>query len=440
MNSEKQQLSKERNPWLFIPSQYFAEGLPYILVNVLSVVMLKSMDVSNELIGYTSFLYIPWSIKLFWAPYVDANMTKRKWVWLMQLILAVCFAVTAVLVHMPFFYTMILVIFSITAFISATHDIATDGFYLHALDEKQQAFFTGIRATFYRLSMIFGSGLLVIVAGNIGDSTGDAALGWSVAFIISAVLFIIFFIYHKIILPRPKTDKPVKEADAIPFARAFSTYFKQDKIIIILLFILLYRLGEGLLVKMAQPFLLDSTAAGGLNIGVSEVGFMYGTVGVFSLVVGGVLGGWLIKKYTLKKLIWSMAFFMNLPNALYVWLAYSLPDSSFTIDFSIISSGWIISLNSFAQIVIIIEQFGYGLGFTAFMVYLLYISKGEYKTSHFAISTGFMAVGMMIPGFISGILEEAVGYLSLFTISVISTIPGMLLIYFLPYKSGKQEN
>ncbi len=431
---------KQRNPWLFIPSQYFAEGLPYILVNVLSVVMLKSMDVSNELIGYTSFLYIPWSIKLFWAPYVDANMTKRKWVWLMQLLLAICFAVTAVLIHLPFFYTLILVIFSITAFVSATHDIATDGFYLHALDDKQQAFFTGIRATFYRLSMIFGSGLLVIIAGNIGDSTGDLALGWSVAFIISAVLFILFFIYHKIILPHPETDKPVKEADAIPFARAFATYFKQDKIIIILLFILLYRLGEGLLVKMAQPFLLDSHDAGGLNIGVSEVGIMYGTIGVFALVVGGILGGWLIKKYSLKKLIWPMAFFMNLPNALYVWLAYSLPDGSFTIDFSIISSGWIISLNSFAQIVIIIEQFGYGLGFTAFMVYLLYISRGEYKTSHFAISTGFMAVGMMIPGFVSGVLEESVGYLWLFSLSVLATIPGMLLIYFLPYKGGKQEN
>ncbi len=408
---------KRKSPWSFIPTQYFAEGLPYVIVNTLSVAMYKSLGISNELIGITSLLYLPWAIKFLWGPFVDANLTKRKWLLMMQLAIGICFILMSFLLQIPDIFLLSVLVFTVIAFLSATHDISTDGFYLHALEQKEQAFFTGIRSTFYRLSMIFGSGLLVASAGWIGSQTNDRT-GWTVIFIISGILFLSLYFYHNWILPYPVTDKPVKndveEKSTIPFFKVFRDYFSQPKIVPILSYILLYRLGEGLLVKMAQPFFLDKTNLGGLNLTLGQVGLMYGTFGVISLVAGGILGGWLIKKFSLKKLIWYFAFAMNLPNLLYAYMAYFSPGELIV------------------QICIIIEQFGYGLGFTAYMVYLLYISRGEFKTSHFAISTGLMAIGMMIPGLFSGFLQQEVGYFWLFLLSFIFTIPGMITIFFLP--------
>ncbi|MFH1052065.1 MAG: MFS transporter [bacterium] len=412
-----------KNPWSFIPTQYFAEGLPYVIVNTLSVAMFKSLGVSNELIGMTSLLYLPWAIKFLWGPFVDANLTKRKWLIMMQLLLGICFAVVAFIIQMPNIFLLSIIIFTIIAFLSATHDIATDGYYLHALDQKEQAFFTGIRSTFYRFSKIFGSGLLLALAGWISTNYSNNKFGWTITFIISASLFFFFYLYHGFILPYPLTDQPVrnekKNISSIPFIEVFKEYFKQPMIGVILAFILLYRLGEGLLEKMAQPFLIDPYKEGGLKLSEIQVGLMYGTFGVMALLAGGILGGWLIKKYSLKKLIWGFAFAMNLPNLLYAYMAYFTPD--------------ILTV----QLCIILEQFGYGLGFTAFMVYLLYISRGKFKTSHYAISTGIMAVGMMLPGFFSGFLQQEVGYFWLFVLSFLFTIPGMLTIFFLPIYESK---
>lgn len=418
---------KNRSPWSFIPTQYFAEGLPYVIVNTLSVAMYKSMGFSNELIGMTSLLYIPWAIKFLWGPFVDANLTKRKWLLFMQLIIGISFLIVSFAVQLPYIFSLSIIIFTIIAFLSATHDIATDGYYLHALEQKEQAFFTGIRSTFYRLSMIFGSGLLIALAGWLGSYYGNIKSGWSLTFLISSIIFIGLFVYHTFILPFPPTDKPVrdkrKNISSVPFFKVFREYFKQPMIAAILAYILLYRLGEGLLVKMSQPFFLDSYVKGGLNLNLSEVGIMYGTFGVIALLAGGILGGWLIKKYSLKKLIWYFAMAMNIPNLLYAYMAYAMPNTIII------------------QICIISEQFGYGLGFTAYMVYLLYISRGEFKTSHFAISTGLMAVGMMIPGFVSGFLQQQVGYFWLFVLSFVFTIPGMLTIFFLPvYESSEEIN
>lgn len=416
-------MAEKRNHWGFIPTQYFAEGLPYIIINNLSVAMFKSLGASNALIGMTSFLYIPWSIKFLWGPYVDANRTKRWWVIAMQMSMALLFGLSAFGVQLSSAFIFSLILFSVIAFFSATHDIATDGFYLHALDKKDQAFFSGIRSTFYRISMVVGGGLMVTLAGHIGTSTGNITLGWTTIFIILSFIFLILFFYHKWILPYPVSDIPVKEINGdistIPFAKVFKEYFTQKKIGIILSYILLYRLGEGMLLKMAQPFFLDPVDKGGLNISLENVGVMYGTLGVIALLAGGILGGWLIKKFGLKKLIWPMALSMNIPILLFAYLAYFKPGIALI------------------QTCIILEQFGYGVGFTAYMVYLLYISKGQFKTSLYAISTGLMAIGMMIPGFISGLLQEQVGYFWLFTISFIATIPGMLTIFFLPFEEEK---
>jgi len=433
---------KTRNPWSFIPTQYFAEGIPFVIINQLSTAMYKSLHASNVFIGFTSFLYLPWSLKLFWGPLVDAYATKRKWTLSMQLLMAVCFLLITFAVRINSFLFVSLFVFTIIALLSATHDIATDGFYLHALNKKDQAFFTGIRSTFYRLSMIAAGGVLVKIAGDIGIKSGSIVNGWSAAFGISAAIFFVLYLYHSIILPYPETDHAVKsEGQKIPYGLIFKTYFKQKKIAVIITCILLYRFGEGMLLKMAQPFLLDKKDLGGMGFSVSEIGIMYGTFGVIALIIGGIIGGWLIKKYGLKKMIWVMAFSMNLPNILFLYMAYAQPQIIWNLDFSFISKFWgsngslIYTVNPLVQLCLIIEQFGYGVGFTSFMVYLLYVSKGEYKTSHYAISTGLMAVGMMIPGFLSGIVQQSVGYFWLFTISLLLGIPGMIPIFFLPFDS-----
>jgi PAT family beta-lactamase induction signal transducer AmpG len=433
---------RNRNSWSFIPTQYFAEGIPFVLVNQLSTAMYKSLHASNVFIGFTSFLYLPWSLKLFWGPFVDAYATKRKWTLYMQLFMAVCFLIMTFIVRMNSFLFVSLFVFTIVALLSATHDIATDGFYLHALDKKDQAFFTGIRSTFYRLAMIAAGGVLVKLAGDIGNKSGSIINGWSAAFGISAALFFILYLYHSIILPYPDTDHAVKTSgQKIPYGLIFKAYFTQKKIGVILSFIMLYRFGEGMLLKMAQPFLLDSRDVGGMGFNISDIGIMYGTFGVVALIVGGIIGGWLIKKYGLKKLIWAMALSMNLPNILFLYMAYAQPHIIWNLDFSFfikmfgMNGNLIYTVNPLVQLCLIIEQFGYGIGFTSFMVYLIYVSRGEYKTSHYAISTGLMAVGMMIPGFLSGVVQQSVGYFWLFAISLLLGIPGMIPIFFLPFEN-----
>lgn len=410
---------KPRNPWLFIPSQYFAEGIPFVLVNQLSAAMYHSLGVSNLFIGMTSFLYLPWSVKFLWGPFVDARSSKRQWVLWLQLILGFIFILTGLFMNTSFFLASSLVFFTATAFVSATHDIATDGFYLHSLDKNEQAFFTGIRNTFYRTAMIFAGGFLIAFAGKTGELTGNISYGWMLTFLISGIIFISLSFYHRRILPYPVTDIVHKAGNPVPYKKIFMEYFSQEKIGVILTFILLYRFGEALLLKMVQPFFLDKPEAGGLGLSLSQVGLMYGTFGVLALIIGGILGGMLIKKYTLKKLIWPFVLTMHLPNLLFVYLAFLKPDSYFVV-----------------QSVIILEQFGYGLGFSAFMIYILYTSKGEYKTSHYAISTGIMAIGMMVPGFLSGIIQQYYGYSGLFIASCFATLPGMTLIFFLPFEEN----
>ena len=431
---------EKKNPWLFIPTQYFAEGIPFYIVNQLSIAMYKSLAVSNVLIGFTSLIYLPWSLKLFWGPIVDTYATKRKWALFMELLIAVCFLSLSFTIRMNSFLFYSLLIFTIIAFFSATNDIATDGYYLYALNKKDQAFFTGIRNTFYRLSQIAVVGGLVILAGYIGSRSGSIVNGWSVTFGISALLFFILYIYHSIILPFPETNNSeTTRGKKIPYGLIFKEYFTQKKIGVILTFILLYRFGEGMLLKMAQPFLLDKRDIGGMGFSLSDIGIMYGTFGVVALIIGGIIGGWLIKKFGLKKMIWAMALSMNLPNILFLYMAYAQPHIIWNLDLSFFVSFFggnvslIYTVNPIVQLCLIIEQFGYGIGFTSFMVYLIYVSKGEHKTSHYAISTGLMAIGMMIPGFLSGIVQHSVGYFWLFTISLLLGIPGMIPIFFLPF-------
>lgn len=408
-----------RNPWSFIPTLYFAEGVPYVIINTVSVILYKRMGIDNATIAFwTSWLYLPWVIKMFWGPIVDTYSTKRNWIILTQMAMMCCFGLIAISIYLPSFFLISLFGFIIGAFISATHDIAADGFYLISLNKEQQAYFVGIRTTFYRLSMIFGSGFLVFLAGYFEKSLNNIPQSWSIVMGISGIIFGLICIYHKIIFPYPLEDRKKSKEELenkISFIEAFSSYFKQDKILIILLFILLYRFGESLLIKLAAPFLLDKRSLGGLEMATSDVGLIYGTIGVISLIIGSIIGGWSISKYTLKKCILPMALILNLPNIAYLYLSYIQPTNIYII-------GSLVSL----------EQFGYGFGFTAYTVYLMYISRGEYKTSHFAISTGIMALGMMIPGFVSGWIQQIIGYQMFFWVVLAMGIPGILTLFFIP--------
>lgn len=602
---------EKRNPWLWVPTLYFAEGIPYIVVMTVSVIMYKRMGISNADIAlYTSWLYLPWVIKPLWSPIVDLLKTKRFWIISMQSIIAIGLGGVALTIPLPDFFKYTLLFFWLLAFSSATHDIAADGFYMLGLSQHDQAFFVGIRSTFYRIAMITGQGLLVILAGYVesitglepvelkvtakpnyvneivlpdtnfksneldkllikssskeivigisrksksevdsilklvkgwnlkngfyeeektnqatvtkeeeiswwsktisqplenflrknfgekraevkkfdyagnigiiyfyltkqpdkdyivhfgrekGDNSinliegtrfifnkhnwnkpafaviqldpklnyetsaifqvrsGDIPFAWKVTFLFLAGLFLLFFIYHFLILPYPKSDKPVLNEGSrniiAEFFRTFVLFFKKDGIIAALGFLLFYRFAEAQLVKLASPFLLDVREAGGLALTTGQVGFVYGTVGIISLTLGGLLGGFVAAKKGLKYWMWWMVIAINLPDFVYVYLSQTLPDNF-----------WIINL------CVAIEQFGYGFGFTAYMLFMIYISEGEHKTAHFAITTGLMALGMMIPGMFSGWLQEIIGYKNFFIWVCIATIPSFLTVKFI---------
>lgn len=608
---------QSKSTWAWVPSLYFAEGIPYVVVMTVSVIMYKRLGISNTDIAlYTSWLYLPWVIKPFWSPVVDLFKTKRWWIIVMQLLIGAGLGGVALTIPLPDFFKYTLAFFWLLAFSSATHDIAADGFYMLGLDEHKQAYFIGIRSTFYRLAMITGQGLLIILAGYIestsgleavnfevstqktatewqipnnqhikkglegekhfivtskviqlglnkltkekadsikkwthnsnlenafvenekeiekspswwtkniseplktrlkssfgvdkkisnegnwqgniaviginlsfapelgedvvinfdrkkGDKdlsliegqrltftnsnwnkqawlvvqadpklnriskasfqglSGNIPLAWSVTFFVLAALFLLFFIYHRFMLPKPLADKAVAEGKNIlkEFLNTFVTFFKKDNVGVAIAFFLLFRLGESQLVKLASPFLLDNRDIGGLGLTTGDVGLIYGTIGIVFLTIGGILGGWVASRNGLKYWIWWMTIAINLPNLTYVYLSFFTPESMW-----LIASG------------IALEQFGYGFGFTAYMLYMIYFAEGKSKTAHFAICTGLMALGMMIPGMFSGWLQEIIGYQNFFIWVIICTIPGFFVIKFLkinPTFGIKKEN
>lgn len=602
----KEQKKSKGNPWAWVPTLYYAEGIPYIIVMTVSVIMYKRLGISNgDIALYTSWLYLPWVIKPLWSPIVDIFRTKRFWIITMQLFIGAGLAGVALTIPVPDFFQYTLLFFWLLAFSSATHDIAADGFYMLGLSEHKQAYFVGIRSTFYRLAMITGQGLLIILAGyfetttglpaldiqvnanpnaevqifnpdslkldaldgelriivsssnldistnkttqtkvdsilalaknwntkngfytveggktssviaapkelsaldtfikntfgvekpiidktqgtgdvgliyfhlsnkpedeeivvNFGASGGDKSisliegtrftfnqsnwnkpafaviqldpklstlssanfearsgnikLSWVITFSILTGLFFVFFIYHKFILPYSPNDKPsISSGDKSVFKEFIDTFiifFKRDNIGVIIAFLLFYRLGESQLVKLASPFLLDAREVGGLGLTTGEVGLVYGTVGIIALTLGGILGGFVASKHGLKKWLWWMLIAINLPNTVYIYLSYALPESFFLINLAVA-----------------VEQFGYGFGFTAYMLYMIYVSNGEHKTAHFAITTGFMALGMMIPGMVSGWLQELIGYQHFFIWVILATIPAFIITKFVP--------
>jgi PAT family beta-lactamase induction signal transducer AmpG len=415
----------KNNPWYWVPPLYLTEGIPYVLIITVSVIMYKNLGVSNSDIGlYTSFLYLPWVIKPFWSPMVDLYATKRKWFLWMQLILSLAFLGVGLSLPTSQFFVISLAFFWLASFASATNDIASDGFYLLALKEDQQSFFIGVRSTFYRIAMVTGQGLFVIVAGYLEIRFGDNAKAWSLTMVMIAGLMFILTLINLWTTPNVEKAKGYIKQESLTFWKVFESFFSKKEVWIALAFILLYRLGESQLVKMASPFLLDARESGGLNLSTSEVGLIYGTFGIIALSLGGIIGGIVISKDGLGKWMLPMILALNVPNLFYYFLAYFQPESAF-----------------YAGAVVVIEQLGYGFGFAAFMMYLIYVSEGPAKTSHYAIATGFMALGMMIPGMISGFIQEWLGYEGFFLWVVAAAIPGVLMVKYVkyPYEYGKKK-
>lgn len=394
-------MASPRASWAWVPTLYFAEGLPYVLVVTVSAIMFKQLGISNADVAlYTSWLYLPWVIKPFWSPFVDLVKTKRWWLLLTQLILGAGLAGVALTLNTTNFFKWSLAIMWLLAFSSATHDISIDGFYMLGLDEGEQSLFVGIRNTAYRIAMIAGQGGLLIMVGQFERLFGSTVRAWSLGFLVAGGLMILLWLYHSYILPHPVADCTIGVSGKNilkEFGMTFVSYFKKPHIVPALLFILLFRFPEAQLGKIAPLFLVDDAAAGGLALTTGQVGFAQGTLGVIGLLLGGILGGITLSRFGLKKCIWYMVAAISVPDLVYVYLSW-FP----TQNMALVST------------CIFIEQMGYGFGFTAYTLFLMYFARGEHQTSHYAISTGIMALGMMLPGMISGMLQEHMGYRTFF--------------------------
>ncbi|MBR1632509.1 MAG: MFS transporter [Bacteroidales bacterium] len=412
--------SKERSPWSWVPTLYFAEGIPYFVVNVISVTMYKKMGMGNaDLALLTSLLYLPWVIKPLWSPIVDVVRTKRWWILLMQGLITLCFAALAISIPSktglavgPFVPSLI--IFYIVAMLSATHDIAADGFYMIALDQHRQSLFVGIRSTFYRISSVFGQGIIVVIAGLLETRTGNIPLAWQITLGGCSLIFLLLTAWHHFFLPSVEKAAPAALHQRSA-AAAVVSFFRKPHLAVALLFMLLFRLPEALSVKMLTPLLLDPVSEGGLALSTAQSGLVYGTVGVIALTVGGILGGIFAARQGLRKSLWPMALSLALPCAVYLYLSAAQP-----------AQLWIVYL------CVAFDQFGYGFGFTAYMLYLMYFSEGEYKTSHYAICTAFMALSMMLPGMLAGYLQEWLGYTGFFAVVMVCCLVTIAVTALLP--------
>ncbi len=416
----------QRSPWAWVPSLYYAEGLPYFVVMSTAAVMFKNLGVGNtEIAFYTSLLGLIWALKPLWSPLAEMIGTLRGWVWVLQFAMAGALALLALGATQVQFFGFTLVVFTLLAVISASHDIAADGFYLKAQAVHQQAAFIGVRSTFYRAANITMQGALLVAFGELMTRLGDAQQAWSWLFWALSGLFALLAAWHFAMLPRPMQLRRADVAPVREFMQTFASYFRKPGIAVMLGFLLLYRFPEAQLLALAKPFLLDKPATGGLGLSVESLGLAYGTVGVLALTCGGLLGGWIVSRVGLKRALWPMVLAMHLPNLAFVYLAYAQPH-----DLGLIS------------VALAVEQFGYGLGFTAYMMYMVMISRGDHQTAHYAICTGFMALGIGVPGMWSGWLQQQLGYFHFFGWVLVCTVPSLVMaaLIKIPDNFGKKAS
>ena len=400
------------SPWAWVPTLYIAEGIPYFLVTTISVTLFAQLGVPNsEMALFTSLIAFPWVFKPAWSPFVDVIRTKRWWVLLMQLLMAVTVLLLAILAPKGFFTTA-LILFTITAFCSATHDIAADGYYMLALTKHQQAAYVGLRSTFYRIANIFCQSLLLMLVGWLQKRT-DITTSWTYALLLCSAILAIIAVWHVWSMPQVESKVESRTSKEIwrEVGHVWRDFFRKPGIALAIVFMLFYRLPEALLLKLCNPFFLASQEDGGLGITLDTIGEVTG-IGVILMLLGGIGGGLWVSKTGLKKAIIPMALFLTVPCIVYVFFARFQPTSL-----------WILST------CVGFEQLGYGLGYTACMMYMIHIADGEHKTAHFSICTAFMFLGLMLPGMIAGYIQEAVGYSGFFWIVMLCCIPSIIVTY-----------
>jgi MFS transporter, PAT family, beta-lactamase induction signal transducer AmpG len=407
-----------KTPWSWIPTLYFGQGLPYFFVTAVSVVMYKNLGLSNtEIAFFSGWLGLPWVIKPLWSPLVDMFQTKRFWIVGFQSVTAVTLALVAFTIPTTYFFQITLAIFMLMAFSSATHDIAADGFYMLGLKQHEQAAYVGIRSTFFRLAKLAAEGGVVYAAGELSKQTESFTMAWAIIFVALALFFALLATYHFFILPRPAGDFAVRTQGKVggsEFWITFKTFFMRKDIFLVLAFLLTFRLGEAQALAVVKFFILDPATKGGLGLTTSQLGLVYGTYGVIALTIGGIIGGYAISRGGLKKLLWPMIFAVHIPNIAFVYLAYEMPTDPIVVT-----------------IAIGIEQFGYGFGFAAYLLFMIMVADGKHKTAHYSICTGFMALGMMLPGMASGWIQTQLGYQHFFIWVCICTLPSIVVALFL---------
>ena len=409
-----------RNPWAWVPTLYLAEGLPNAVATTVALILYQELGLTNaNATFYTGLFYLPWVIKPLWSPMVDILRTRRLWILQTQFLLCAALAGIAISLGGVHFLPISLAFFWLLTFCSATHDIAADGFYILALTEKEQSFFVGVRSTVFRVALLCAQGPFIIYVAHLEKHFGNTAIGWAIAFATIAGVFLCLGIYHAFILPRPATDQAGTTESLATFFKdfliTFKLFFEKPGIITLLSFLLLYRFGEAQLLKVAPLFVKQARADGGLGLSTEQFGTFYSTIGVVALMLGGIAGGILVSRHGLRAWLWPMVIVMHLPDAVFIYLSYQRPES-----LSLISG------------CVALEQFGYGFGFTAYMLYMIYIARGLHSTAHYAICTGFMALGLMLPSLWSGKLQELLGYQHFFIWVLLATIPGFIVTALIP--------
>lgn len=399
--------------WSWVPSLYYVQGLPYTIVNVVSVPMYKTLGVANaEITFWTSWLGLIWALKALWSPFVDGVSTKRRWTVATQMAFVPTMVLAAFALGLPTFFTVSLVAFLVMSLLSATHDIAADGLYMLGLTDGQQAAFVGVRSTFWRLALISGEGGLVALAGVLGARLGTTEAGWRATLLVVAGVFAVAALYNAVVLPHAAEDVVRDPADAgRNTADIVRTFLRKQGLVLSLCFILFFRFSENHISGLVSPFLLDERAVGGLGWTLQQVGLAKGTVGVVCLVIGGILGGLAIYRHGLRAWLWPMAIALNVPNAVYWVLAAVQPDS-YALGVALIG----------------VEQFGYGFGFAAYMMFLIRFAQGPYKTAHYAFATGLMALAVWAAKFWSGAMQEALGYPAFFLWALVCALPAFVVV------------
>jgi PAT family beta-lactamase induction signal transducer AmpG len=411
---------KASHPVLWVPTLYFAEGLPFVVIATVSVLMYKSMGISDAQIAFfTTLVTWPWTLKPLWGPLLEMFKTKKYFVVATQLIGGIAFGLVALTLPLAGFFQYSLALLMILAFNSATHDIAGDGVYINSLSEKEQSQYVGWQGACYNIGKIMAQGALVYVAGQLEIRVG-VLHAWMIVMGLFGAIMILLSIWHARFLPIGGTSAHVTSLSETMriFWDVVKTFFQKKNIWWGITFIILYRFAEGQAIKIVPLFFRATRQAGGLGLTTSEIGVVYGTFGAAAFILGSILAGYFIAKRGLKKSIFVLCCFFNLPFAAYTFLAITQPT-----DLIIVGAA------------VVLEYFGYGFGFVGLILFMMQqIAPGKYKMAHYAFATAIMYLGFMLPSMVSGYISDFLGYKNFFIWVLFATIPSFLVTWLVPFR------